>query len=140
MYAYTYKRRLHWSECDPAGIIYFPIYARWISEGLDQMFLDNGIDPSEITHDVMVGLPAVALSMKFHSAPKLHDIVSHRIKVDHLGGKSLRFQHQFYCQDTLLMEAEDTRIWTTHTLGKPDTLKSADIPPLVRALLETHNT
>ena len=139
MYIYTYERRLHWSECDPAGIIYFPVYARWVSEGLNQLFLDNGIDPNAIKDNVMVGLPAVALTMKFHSAPKLHTMVTHTITVERLGGKSLVFKHQFHSNDRLLMEAEDTRIWTTHTLGQPDTLKSADIPELMRTLLTQDN-
>jgi len=139
MYTYTYERRLHWSECDPAGIIYFPVYARWVSEGLNQLFLDNGINPNAITDNSMVGLPAVALSMKFHSAPKLHEMVTHTITAERLGSKSLAFKHQFHSNGQLLMEAEDTRIWTTHTLGQPDTLKSAEIPPQMRALLEHDN-
>ena len=136
MYKYSYERRLHWGECDPAGIIYFPVYARWVSEGLNQLFLENDIDPNAISADTMVGMPAVELSMKFYSAPKLHEVVTHTISVERLGGKSLIFSHRLESKGKLLMEASDTRIWTTHTLGKPDTLKSAEIPPRVRTLLE----
>ena len=43
---YTYDRRLNWSECDPGGIIFFPHYARWMVDGLNEMFLGFGVDPS----------------------------------------------------------------------------------------------
>lgn len=136
MYSYTYSRRLHWSECDPAGIIFFPVYARWVSEGLHQLFLSNGIDPNAIQDGSMVGLPAVSLSMKFHSAPRLHEEVSHVISVEKLGGKSLCFHHEFRSEERVFMEAEDVRIWTTHILGVPDSLKSTEIPSAIRTLLE----
>ena len=36
---FTYDRRVNWSECDPGGIIFFPHYARWMVDGLNEMFL-----------------------------------------------------------------------------------------------------
>lgn len=136
MYVYSYSRRLQWGECDPAGIIFFPIYAHWVSEGLSELFLSNGIDPNEVLNGERVGLPAVSLSLKFHSAPRLHEEVVHEIHVEKLGGKSLCFRHEFRSGDLLLAEAQDVRVWTTHKVGLPDSLKSADIPSRVRALLE----
>lgn len=136
MYTYTYKRRLHWSECDPAGIIFFPIYARWMTEGLDEMFLQNGIDPNGISDGRMTGLPGASVSMKFLSAPRLHEEVTHQITVQRLGGSSMCFRHEFRSDDgRLLAEAEDTRIWAIHAVGEPETLKSAPIPDEMRSWL-----
>ena len=77
---YTYDRRLTWSECDPGGIIFFPHYARWMVDGLNDMFLGFGVDPTGPRGaNALGGLPVLALSMKFVSAPVLHDTVTHEI-------------------------------------------------------------
>jgi 4-hydroxybenzoyl-CoA thioesterase len=137
MRQYTYQRRLHWSECDPAGIIFFPNYARWMVEGLSEMFLGMGVDPNGPRGaNVCGGLPAMGLSMKFLRPPLLHEIVTHRITVARIGGKSLTFQHQFLRDDELLMEAEETRVWAEHPLGDPAGLRGIQVPDDIRALLE----
>ena len=134
---YTYDRRLNWSECDPGGIIFFPHYARWMVDGLNEMFLGFGVDPTGPRgENALGGLPVLALSMKFVSAPALHDTVTHQITVMKVGGKSMAFQHRFLCGDELLMEAEETRVWAEHPLDNPRALRTRQVPDDVRALLE----
>jgi 4-hydroxybenzoyl-CoA thioesterase len=137
MYQYTYQRRLHWSECDPGGIIFFPHYARWMVEGLNDMFLQLGVDPNGPRGPgALGGLPVLALAMKFISAPTLHEMVTHQIDVTRLGGKSLTFRHRFLRGDQLLVEAEETRVWAEHPHGDPRGLRATPIPDQVRALLQ----
>jgi 4-hydroxybenzoyl-CoA thioesterase len=137
MREYTYDRRLHWSECDPGGIVFFPNYARWMVDGLNEMFLGLGVDPNgPRAANVKGGLPVVGLAMKFHSAPALHEIVTHRITVEKLGGKSMAFRHRFLRGSELLMEAEETRVWAEHPLDNARAMRTQPIPEDVRALLE----
>jgi 4-hydroxybenzoyl-CoA thioesterase len=137
VYKYSYQRRLHWSECDPVGIIFFPHYARWVADGLNEMFFRLGVDPTGIQDgNLRRGLPVVSLSMKFHAAPALHQDIDHRILVQKVGTKSISFRHEFRRGDALLAEAEDVRVWTTHVVGQHDSLKAVPIPREVRALLE----
>ena len=137
---YTYDRRLNWSECDPGGIIFFPHYARWMVDGLNEMFLGFGVDPTGPRgENALGGLPVLALSMKFVSAPVLHDTVTHQITVMKVGGKSMAFQHRFLRGDELLMEAEETRVWAEHPLDNPRALRTRPVPDDVRALLEEAN-
>ena len=84
----------------------------------------------------MGGLPVLGLSMKFVSAPALHDTVTHQITVMKVGGKSMAFQHRFLRGDELLMEAEETRVWAEHPLDNPRALRTRQVPDNVRALLE----
>lgn len=137
MHQYTYARRLNWSECDPGGIIFFPHYARWIVDGVNEMFLNLGIDPNGPRgENALGGLPVLGLSMRFVSAPALHDTVTHQINVTKVGGKSIAFQHRFLRGGELLMEAEETRVWAEHPLDKPRALRTRPVPDHVRALLE----
>ena len=74
--------------------------------------------------------------MKFHSAPALHESVTHQITVEKIGGKSIAFRHRFLRGDELLMEAEETRVWAEHPLDNPRALRTQQVPDNVRALLE----
>lgn len=137
MYKFSYQRRLQWSECDPVGIIFFPHYARWVADGLHEMFLTLGVDPAGVYDgNIRRGMPAVSLSMQFHAAPALHDEVDHLIVVQKVGTKSISFRHEFRRGDVLLAEADDVRVWTTHIVGQPHGLKAVQIPPEIRTLLE----
>lgn len=136
MRSYRYKRRLHWSECDPGGIVFFPHYARWMVEGLNEMFLSLGIDPNALHDDnTRGGLPVVQLSMQFSAAPALHDQVWHEILVEKIGGKSLVFVHRFLLEQALLMEARETRVWAIHGVGLAASTQAIPVPDAVRALL-----
>jgi 4-hydroxybenzoyl-CoA thioesterase len=140
MRKFTYRRRLHWSECDPGGIVFFPHYARWMVDGLNDMFLSLGIDPNVVKDDkTRGGLPVLQLSMRFVSAPTLHQEVTHEIQVEKIGGKSLAFRHRFLRGDELLMEADETRVWATHALNDPSVLQTLPVPETVRALLSSND-
>ena len=136
MRTYRYKRRLHWSECDPGGIIFFPHYARWMVEGLNDMLLSLDIDPNAwLDPDTRGGLPIVQLAMKFFAAPPLHSLIWHEIHVDKIGGKSLGFIHRFFMDDTPLVEAHETRVWATHGIGQGASTQAIPVPDTVRKLL-----
>jgi 4-hydroxybenzoyl-CoA thioesterase len=140
MRLYAYDRRLHWSECDAGGIVFFPNYARWMVDGLNEMFLSLGVDPNgPRPSNARGGLPVLGLTMKFHSAPVLHEMLTHQISVEKVGGKSLAFRHRFLRGDELLMEAEETRVWAEHPLDNPRALRTLQVPDDVRALLERAN-
>lgn len=140
MRTYSYHRRLHWSECDPGGIIFFPHYARWMVDGLNEMFLILGIDPHAVDDTgERGGLPVVQIAMQFHKAPVLHQTVMHEIQVEKVGGKSLMFRHRFLLGEELLMEAADTRIWATHPSDSPESMRAVRVPDQVRALLSSND-
>ena len=140
MKTYHYDRLLNWSECDPGGIIFFPHYARWMVDGLNQMFLSIGIDPNgERGDNARGGLPVLGLTMKFLSAPVLHETVTHRICITKVGVKSIAVKHEFLRGEDLLMDAEETRVWAEHPLDNPRALRTQPVPDNVRALLEQAN-
>ncbi|MPS30590.1 MAG: acyl-CoA thioesterase [Alcaligenaceae bacterium] len=142
MKTHSYTRILQWGECDPAGIIFFPNYLRWMADGVDQMFLAEGIDPNAaVAPGTRSGIPIVQLSMRFLGAPRLHETVIHQISVERLGGKSLTLHHRFLCGENLLAEADETRVWATFKSPEDSGLNPARIPDRIRAMLapETGN-
>lgn len=129
----TYDRLLQWSECDPAGIMFFPHYARWMVEGVNLLFLGLGIDPNAKTVTGQLGLPSTGFTTQFHSPAFLHDRLTHEVSVAKIGTKSLTFEHRFLRADVCVADAIETRIWVETT---PDGMRSQPIPDDVRATLE----
>ncbi len=136
MKTFTYERGLQWSECDPAGIIFFPHYARWMVEGLHMLFFDIGIDPNgRIDLEHTAGLPSVGFSLQFHQPARLHEILTHEITVTKIGRSSLTVKHRFLRNAECLAEADDTRVWVSHSLVDAS-LKSVPFPDEMRHLLQ----
>lgn len=136
MHSYRYQRRLHWSECDPGGIVFAPHYMRWIIDGVNEMLLSLGFDPNQLIDERSRGaLPLLQLEMKCYHPPKLHETVTHEIEVEKLGSKSLTFRHRILRDEVLMMEATETRVWGIHALHDAASLKAVQIPEDVRTAL-----
>lgn len=136
MLTYRYSRLLHWSECDPGGIIFCPHYARWMIEGVTNMFLSVGIDPHRLLEGgLRAGLPVLEQRLRLLQPARLHDEVEHVVQVAKLGTKSLTFEHTMLRGDTRLMEGTDVRVWGVHPIAAPEQLEARPIPDEVRAIL-----
>ena len=115
MTAYSYQRRLHWSECDPGGIIFFPNYAKWAVDGLNEMLQSGGYAPNRKLDDGGTeGIPCVEFNMKFSDAPHLHEMVIHQISIERVGKTSFTAFHQFSNEKRVFAEINDTRVWAVH--------------------------
>lgn len=135
MRQFRYQRLLQWSECDPAGIIFFPHYARWMVEGVNLLFLALGVDPNGLTENgALRGLPSTGFSMQFHAPAKLHDELTHEITVARLGSKSLTFRHRFLRGTECVAEAEEVRVWAESDAAG---MRAIALPDAVRASLES---
>lgn len=131
---YAYERLVHWGECDPAGIIFFPNYARWMVEGVNAFLLEIGFDPNgKISQTSFGGLPAVRSVFEYSAPAYLHAQVVHAIEVKSLGAKSLTFAHTISHGETVLAKAEDIRVWVEFEPGGQ--IQSKAIPGTLRALL-----
>lgn len=134
MRCFRYERLLQWSECDPAGIIFFPHYARWMVDGVNLLLLALGVDPVGTTEaGAQRGLPSTGLTMRFLAPARLHDRLVHEIAVTMIGSKSLSFTHRFLRGEHCLAEADETRVWAESDAAG---MRSVLLPDSLKALLE----
>jgi 4-hydroxybenzoyl-CoA thioesterase len=83
-------RMIRFSDCDPAGIVFYPQYfvmlnglvEDWVSEGL-------GIDYHALISERRIGLPTVRLEADFRAVSRMGDHVSLGLAVERLGSRSL---------------------------------------------------
>ena len=84
------ERLIRFSDCDPAGIVFYPQYfvmfnglvEDWVNEEL-------GVGYSQLIVEQRIGLPTVRLEADFRAVSRLGDRVILGLKVERLGTRSL---------------------------------------------------
>lgn len=84
------EKRIHFSECDPAGIVFYPQYfvmfndlmETWVDEGL-------GIGFARLIAERRIGMPTVRLEADFKAVSRMGDPVRLSLAVAQLGTRSL---------------------------------------------------
>jgi 4-hydroxybenzoyl-CoA thioesterase len=123
--------RIHFSECDPAGIVFYPQYFVLFNdllEGWVDSLLPEGF--AGLIGTRRVGLPTVRLEVDFKAVSRMGDDVTLRLQVQRVGGASVTLRLSCEGADgSLRMQALQTVVCTSlHThqaIPVPDDLRAA---------------
>lgn len=112
---YTKKHRIRFSECDPAGIVFYPqyfiLFNDFIEEWVDS-FLPGGYNG--LISKQKIGLPTVNIQADFRSISRMGDDVELRLGVKKIGGRSFQLLWQCVGEDgTLRMEVNQVIVTTS---------------------------
>jgi YbgC/YbaW family acyl-CoA thioester hydrolase len=130
------RRTLAWGECDPAGIIFYPNYYRFMDEATWAMFTQAGYDAQRMRAEHF-SLPLVDSRCEFLSSPLFGDEIEIRSQVSKWGRSSFSLSHEFVIAEDgrLLARGSESRVWCRYEAGPGSPLKSVPIPADVRAAL-----
>ncbi|TMH26752.1 MAG: acyl-CoA thioesterase [Betaproteobacteria bacterium] len=125
--------QVHWGDCDPAGMIFYPTYFRWIDAGSWALFETAGYSPQWMKRE-HIAMPLVSAQCEF-LAPAVHgDRCEVRSRIGRFGGKSFTVEHDIVRSDgTPLAKAQETRVWGRFVGGPGTPLKGETIPEEVKA-------
>lgn len=132
----TTRRTLAWGECDPAGIIFYPNYYRFMDEATWAMFADAGFAADRMRAEHF-SLPLVDSRCEFMSSPFFGDEIEIRSQVSKWGRSSFSLSHEFVIakDGRLLARGSESRVWCRYESGPGSQLRSVPIPGEVRAAL-----
>jgi 4-hydroxybenzoyl-CoA thioesterase len=130
------RRRLAWGECDPAGIVFYPTYYRWMDAATWDLFAGAGYPASRMRQENFT-LPLVDSQCAFVASPQFGDEVEIRSQVVKWGRASFSLSHEFVRAEggQLLARGAESRVWCRYEAGPGTPLKSERIPDEVRAAL-----
>ena len=88
MKTFELPRRIRFSDCDPAGIVFYPQYFVMFN-GLLEDWVDGplGIGFADLVSRRRIGLPTVRLEAEFRAGSRFGDDVVLSLDVERLGGK-----------------------------------------------------
>lgn len=128
---FTKPHKIHFSECDPAGIVFYPQYfvmfnnllERWVDALIPQGFAGYILEQK-------FGLPTVHLEADFKAISRMGDEVNLELHVERIGRKSITLRQRcISVTGELRMEVTQTYVTTslvTHqAILIPDALHQA---------------
>jgi 4-hydroxybenzoyl-CoA thioesterase len=131
--AFSRARRIRFSDCDPAGIVFYPQYFVLFNDLLDE-WIDSTWDGGFVDFIVRrrFGMPTVRLEAEFNAVSRMGDDVILTLNVVRVGQRS--FDLALDCKGAvdggLRMSARQTLVTTSL-----DTHGSMQIPPQLREAL-----
>lgn len=136
----TVTRDVEWGECDPAGIVFNPNFARWFDHCTTLLYGAAGWPkPKMVKTFNIVGCPLVETNARFRAPARYGDTVTIQSAFIELGTSSFKIRHRVTLGDRLCVEAVDTRVWS---VKDPETgrLSSAPIPAEIVEAFGRSNT
>lgn len=128
----TIVRDITWGDCDPAGIIYYPTYFRWVDAGTWNLFFLAGLTPAKMRSEhAGMDMPAVNANLEFRNPAPFGSRAEIRSFIEHWGGKSFRVRHELTRDDgALLAVGSETRVWTK--MDAEAGMRGTRIPDILR--------
>ncbi|HVC10879.1 MAG TPA: acyl-CoA thioesterase [Burkholderiales bacterium] len=125
---------VHWGDCDPAGIIFYPTYFRWFDAATWNFFAQAGYDVKRMRAE-QLAMPLVAAQCEFRASPVHGDRCEVQSRISRWGGKSFVVAHRVLREDgTLLAEGAETRVWSRRGAGPGSPMKGEPIGEEVKVL------
>ena len=129
---FTRERLIRFSDCDPAGIVFYPQYFVMLNGLVEDWFNDElGIGYAALILERRIGLPTVRLEVDFQAVSRLGDPVELSLQVDRLGGRSLTLALEVTGADGGLRMRMRQVLVTTSLV----THRALDIPSDIRAAI-----
>jgi YbgC/YbaW family acyl-CoA thioester hydrolase len=129
----TIFRDVTWGDCDPAGIIYYPNYFRWIDSGTWNLFFAVGLTPERLHAEYPdMDMPIVSTQLEFANPAPFGARAEVRSFIEHWGGKSFRVRHEILRGDGASLGAgSETRAWVRAAPGGP--MRAEAIPESLKS-------
>lgn len=122
-------RVLHFSDCDPAGIAYYPRYFDKLNSVVEDWWASMGIPWKVLFLERRIGLPTVRFEVDFRAPAFLGDSLVFSLAVARIGQRSVDLDHTVRRDGAILWQAKQVLVATsleTHkSISWPDDLRAA---------------
>jgi len=126
-------RMIRFSDCDPAGIVFYPQYfvmlnglvEDWVSDGL-------GIDYHALIGERRIGLPTVRLKADFRAVSRMGDKVTLGLAVERLGSRSMTLVLRCFDPASGELRMQMKQVLVTTSL---ESHRAVEIPQDIRAAI-----
>lgn len=129
---FKYKRRLHFSETDMAGIAHFSVYFRFLEEAEHALWRAAGLSLGEVA--LTGGWPRVSASFDYKSPLRFEDEFEVAVRIGIVTRRSVQYEFTITRGDVLVGTGSLTAVSTAREDGR---LRAVDIPQEMIARLRS---
>jgi len=134
---------IQFGDCDPAGIVFFPNFSRWMDAASLSFFLQCGLAPWRelVKTRGIVGTPLLEIHTKFLKAATYGEDIIVATHVDEWRPKTFTQVHRVTRArveggEDLICEGREIRAFVRRDADNPDRLRAMPVPDDIKALCE----
>ena len=132
----VYEVQVVFGDCDPAGIVFFPNFSRWMDASSLNFFVQCGVLPwRELVKTTgIIGTPLLEIHTKFNRPATYGETLQVHTSVEEWRSKVFMHRHIVKRGDVLIWEGTETRAFCQRVPGDPDRIQAIAVPPDIKAL------
>jgi len=136
---HVHRVDVHFGDCDPAGIVFFPNFLKWMDQSSLAFFMACGVPPWRelVKTRGIVGTPLLEINTKFHRAVTYGQTIEVHTCIEHWAAKTFRHRHQVMLDGQLMCEGTEVRAFVVRDHSdpaRPERIKAIPIPEDIQAL------
>ena len=129
---------INFGDCDPAGIVFFPNFSRWMDASSLNFFVACGIPIwSELVKTTgITGTPVLEINVKYSNAAKYGETIRIATSITEWRDKVFIQKHVVTRGETLICEGREVRAFITRHPDDPKRIKAIRVPDEIRVKCE----
>lgn len=129
---------VEFGDCDPAQIVYYPNFLRWIDAASRHLFVAAGVASwSELEATTgIIGTPLVDVSARFRLPATYGEEIAIESWIDEWRENSFVMKHVIRRGDDVLVEGQETRVFARRHPDDPKRIQVVAPPEEIRKLLD----
>jgi 4-hydroxybenzoyl-CoA thioesterase len=140
MKTHTYTLRVEFGDCDPAQIVWFPNFFRWVDAASRHFFVQCGLPDWKLSERErgILGTPLVDTQAKFLRPASYGDVLQVESGVSEWRRRSFVMKHVIRRADLDLVEVTEVRVFARRKGdgSDPHAIEAVAVPEDWRALCE----
>jgi 4-hydroxybenzoyl-CoA thioesterase len=127
---------VHFGDCDPAQIVFFPNFSRWMDQASLAFFIAHGVQP---WHELVktrgiIGTPVLEIHTRFMKPATYGQTIEIHTTIDEWKARTFRHRHVVRRGEDLLCEGTEVRAFVIRDPADPGRIKAIPVPDDIRAL------
>jgi 4-hydroxybenzoyl-CoA thioesterase len=134
---------VQFGDCDPAGIVFFPNFLRWMDAASLAFFMECGVPPWRelVKTRGIVGTPLLEINTKFYKTVTYGQTITIATHVEEWRDKVIVQLHRVTRAgstpggtEDLICEGREVRAFVRRDANDPDRLRAMPVPEDIKAL------
>jgi 4-hydroxybenzoyl-CoA thioesterase len=132
----VYEVCVAFGDCDPAGIVFFPNFSRWMDASSLNFFVKCGVPTwRELVKTTgIIGTPLLEINTRFTQPAVYGETLQIHTSIEEWRDKVFIQKHVIKRGDDLICEGRETRAFCIRRPENPERIKAIAVPQDIRAL------
>jgi 4-hydroxybenzoyl-CoA thioesterase len=131
----VYEMEVMFGDCDPAGIVFFPNFLKWMDASSLNFFVKCGVPTWRdlVKINGIIGTPLLEINTKFSRPATYGERLQIHTSVTEWRDKVFIHKHVVMRGDDLLCEGTETRAFCIRHPENPDRIKAIAVPEDIKS-------